>query len=63
MRRLTIGIVAVVALAAAGCASMDSGSMQKSLYDRLGCKPAITAVPAKPTATATRPCFAKPSTY
>jgi len=45
MRRTIVGLVAVVALAAAGCASMDSGSMaQKSLYDRLGGKPAITAV-------------------
>src|SRR5437773_8482637 len=44
-RRLALGILAVVTLAAAGCASMDSGSMaQKSLYDRLGGKPAIQAV-------------------
>ena len=44
-RTLALGILAVVTLAAAGCASMDSGSMaQKSLYDRLGGKPAITAV-------------------
>jgi hemoglobin len=35
----------VVALALAGCASMQSGQMaQRSLYDRLGGKPAITAV-------------------
>jgi hemoglobin len=40
-----VGILAAVALAAAGCASMDSGSMaQKSLYDRLGGTPAIQAV-------------------
>ena len=46
MRRTVVGIVAVVALAAAGCASMDSGGgmSQKALYDRLGGKPAITAV-------------------
>ncbi len=45
MRRTVIGILAVVALAATGCASMDSGmTAQKSLYDRLGGKPAITAV-------------------
>jgi hemoglobin len=36
----------VVAVLAAGCASMDSGGgmAKKSLYDRLGGKPAITAV-------------------
>jgi hemoglobin len=39
-----VGILAVVALVATGCASMDSGSMAKKLYDRLGGKPAITAV-------------------
>ena len=45
MRRTKVGILAVVALAVAGCASMDSGSMaQRSLYDRLGGKPAIQAV-------------------
>jgi hemoglobin len=46
MRRTVVGIVAVVALAAAGCASMESGSSmeKKALYDRLGGKPAITAV-------------------
>jgi hemoglobin len=45
MRRTMVGILAAVALAAAGCASMDSGSMApKSLYDRLGGKPAIQAV-------------------
>ena len=36
---------ALMALALAGCASMESSQMaQKSLYDRLGGKPAITAV-------------------
>jgi hemoglobin len=46
MRRTVVGILAVVALAAAGCASMDSGGGmgKKALYDRLGGKPAITAV-------------------
>jgi len=44
MRRTVVGILAAVTLAA-GCASMDSGTMApKSLYDRLGGKPAITAV-------------------
>jgi hemoglobin len=45
MRRTVIGCLALVALVAAGCASMESGGMaQKSLYDRLGGKPAIQAV-------------------
>ena len=45
MRRTVVGILAAVTLAATGCASMDSGMMaQKPLYDRLGGKPAITAV-------------------
>ena len=45
MRRTMLGILAVVALVATGCASMDGGGMaKKSLYDRLGGKPAITAV-------------------
>ncbi len=46
MRRTVVGILAVVALAAAGCASMDGGGTmgKKALYDRLGGKPAITAV-------------------
>ena len=45
MRRMMIGILGVVALTVTGCASMDSGSMaKKPLYDRLGGKPAITAV-------------------
>jgi hemoglobin len=40
-----LGFLAVAAFTAAGCASMDSGAMApKSLYDRLGGKPAITAV-------------------
>ena len=46
MRALVAGILAVVTLGAAGCASMDSGGAmtQKPLYDRLGGKPAIQAV-------------------
>ena len=46
MRRLMVGVLAVVALAAAGCGGMQSDSMmaKKPLYDRLGGKPAITAV-------------------
>ena len=45
MRRMAVGILAVVALVTTGCASMDSGGMgNKPLYDRLGGKPAIQAV-------------------
>jgi hemoglobin len=47
MRRLLLGIAAVVTLAAAGCAGTDDKMMMErkaSLYDRLGGKPAITAV-------------------
>ena len=45
MRRTVVGVLAVVTLAVTGCASMDSGmTAQKPLYDRLGGKPAITAV-------------------
>ena len=45
MRRGVLGLVALVALVATGCAGMDSGSMaKKSLYDRLGGKGAIQAV-------------------
>jgi len=47
MRRAVLGLVAAVALVAAGCAGMDSGRggmAKKPLYDRLGGKPAITAV-------------------
>src|SRR5438128_9943607 len=45
MRRTMFGILAAVALAATGCASMDSGNAPKQpLYDRLGGKPAIAAV-------------------
>jgi len=48
MRRAVLGLLAAVVFVAAGCASMDSGSgssmAKKSLYDRLGGKPAITAV-------------------
>jgi hemoglobin len=44
MRRLTLAVFAG-AVMAAGCASMESGTMeQRSLYDRLGGKPAISAV-------------------
>jgi len=46
MKRLMVGMLGVVALVAAGCASMESDSVmaKKPLYDRLGGKPAITAV-------------------
>jgi len=46
MRRTAFGILAAVLVLATGCASMDSGSSmaKKPLYDRLGGKPAITAV-------------------
>ena len=45
MRRTMFGILAAVALAATGCASMDSGNAPKQpLYDRLGGKGAIQAV-------------------
>ena len=46
MKRLMVGVLGVVVLVSAGCASMESDSMmgKKSLYDRLGGKPAITAV-------------------
>ncbi len=45
MKRGTIGILAVVFLTATACTSMDSGTMpKKTLYDRLGGKPAITTV-------------------
>ena len=45
MKRRVIGVVAALALAMAGCASMDSGAMaKKSLYDRLGGQGAIRAV-------------------
>ncbi len=46
MKRLMVGVLGVVALVAAGCVSMESDSMmtKKPLYDRLGGKPAITAV-------------------
>ena len=44
MRRLLMAGLTVAAVAA-GCASMESGTMERrSLYDRLGGKPAITAV-------------------
>ena len=45
MRRMTLAVVGVVAVLAAGCASMQSDqAAKKSLYDRLGGKPAIQAV-------------------
>ena len=45
MRRTMFGILAAVALAATGCASMDRGNAPKQpLYDRLGGKGAIQAV-------------------
>jgi len=45
MRRKMFGILAVVALVATGCASMDGGmAAKKPLYDRLGGKGAIQAV-------------------
>ena len=45
MRRRT-AVVALAAVLAVGCGSMESGKMaaQPSLYERLGGKPAITAV-------------------
>jgi hemoglobin len=44
MRRFVTSLAVVVVLAT-GCASMDNSTApQKSLYDRLGGKPAITAV-------------------
>ena len=43
--RQTLGMLGAVVVLVAGCASRDSGMMEKkSLYDRLGGKPAITAV-------------------
>src|SRR4029453_19486987 len=46
MRRAAFGLLAGVVVLATGCASMDSGgsTAKKPLYDRLGGKPAITAV-------------------
>ena len=45
MRRTVVGILAVCTLALTGCAGhMDGGVSRKPLYDRLGGKPAITAV-------------------
>jgi hemoglobin len=45
-RRRLVGVVVVIGLLAAGCASMRDDKMmaKTSLYDRLGGKPAITAV-------------------
>ena len=43
--RQTLGMLGVAAVLAAGCASRDSAMTEnKPLYDRLGGKPAITAV-------------------
>jgi hemoglobin len=45
MGRWRVAVCGVVAMALAGCASVQSDRMgSKSLYDRLGGKPAITAV-------------------
>ena len=45
MGRWRVAVWGVVAMALAGCASMQSDRIgSKSLYDRLGGKPAITAV-------------------
>lgn len=43
--RQTLGMLGAAAVLVAGCASRDSAMMEKKpLYDRLGGKPAITAV-------------------
>jgi hemoglobin len=43
--RQTLGMLGTVVVLEAGCASRDSAMMEKKpLYDRLGGKPAITAV-------------------
>jgi hemoglobin len=43
--RRTLGMLGTVLVLAAGCASRDSAMTEKKpLYDRLGGKPAITAV-------------------
>ena len=42
--RQTLGMLGTVLVLAAGCAGRDSAMTEKSLYDRLGGKPAITAV-------------------
>jgi hemoglobin len=45
MRRRFVLAACAAAVMAAGCASMNGGTMdQRALYDRLGGKPAITAV-------------------
>ena len=46
MRRRTVVMALAAAVLAVGCGSMESGKMaaQPSLYERLGGKPAITAV-------------------
>ncbi len=43
--RQTLGMLGATAMLVAGCGSRDSAMMEKKpLYDRLGGKPAITAV-------------------
>ena len=45
MRRMTMAVVGMVAVLAAGCAGMQGDqAAKKPLYDRLGGKPAIQAV-------------------
>lgn len=46
MRRLGLAVLGMVLVAATACTTMDGGIMaqKKPLYDRLGGKPAITAV-------------------
>ena len=46
MRRLALAVLGMVVLGATACTTMDRGMMadKKSLYERLGGKPAITAV-------------------
>jgi hemoglobin len=43
-RRQALGVLGVVVMLVAGCASGDGAMTKTSLYDRLGGKPAITAV-------------------
>lgn len=45
MRRLGLAVLGMVLVAATACTTMDGGmAARKTLYDRLGGKPAITAV-------------------
>ena len=46
MRRLGLAVLGMAVVAATACTTMDGGMMaaRKTLYDRLGGKPAITAV-------------------